>query len=335
MNRKNRKNILHKIASSLGIISSIVEDALDPNNKTEFKTLGTAGAGTAVMGTKKIIKDDGTLNVTVNFRGLAAHPKYVGHLKLDNGVLVTANAVAKTPEERKRNLGSALLTEQYDIGRVQAIIKNAMEKARQQQPDTEIKKVVVNFLGFSGGGSVVSRIVSAYEANKNVFKADVPVEIGAIAINDGWHNKSPSMIRFAEEARKNPDKHRLYITHTAVKTQGYPSTTETANYLLDSLGMKRKKYEGKPIAGLKPTHIAQDGGVTVLTAYDTPAKYYVDNRPGSMGDQHVQAARVGYIPIFEEINKLIKSDLIRLKIRLLKLLLLSLYFSYKILSKFL
>lgn len=304
----NVKQQLLKIAKSIGLVSSIVEDALSKNNKTNFKILGTAGSGTAIMGTEKLIKDDGTLNVTINFRGLAAHPQSVGHLKLNNGMLITATAIPHSEQEKKENLGSALLVKTFNLDRIQNIIKAAIDKAKKAQPDKEIKKVVVNFMGFSGGGAVVSHIISAYEANPNMFNVGIPVSIGAIAINDGLHNKNPALVRFAEQAKQDPTKHRLYILHTAVQTQGYPSTTETANYLIDNLGLKKEKYNGPVIPGLQPTHIAQSGGVTVLSAYDKIAPYYVDNRPGSMGDQHVQAARLGYIPIFDDLNKLLSLD---------------------------
>lgn len=301
-----RKQQLLKIAKALGIVSSVVQDALKPNNKNDLETMGMAGSGASILGGKNLIKDDGTLPITINFRGIAAHPKYYKHLPMDKGILIAANAVPKNDQEKKENLGSALLRRQYSVSRVQSMIAAAVDKAKKAQPNKKINKIILNFMGFSGGGSVVTNMVSAINANPNVFSAEgIPVEVGMVAVNDGWHNKDKSMIDFAKKAKENPDKHRFYITHTAVQTQGYPSSTEVANYLLDQLGMKRQEYKGDPIAGLKPTHIARDGGVTVLTTHDKVAKYDIQNSPYSMGDQHVQAARIGYIPMFEDLNKLI------------------------------
>ncbi len=99
---------------------------------------------------------------------------------------------------------------------------------------------------------------------------------------------------FAKSAKNDPNK-KFVMLHTSVNPGSYISTTETAQYLLDQLGIKRQPYNNeKTFAGIKPASIANNGGVSVVQLYDKDDPYTINgksNAPGTSGYQHIQAAR--------------------------------------------
>jgi hypothetical protein len=242
------------------------------------------------------VKADGTVDFIINFRGVPGVASAVTQsMGNPNAVVITAEAVGKGD-----NKGSAMLVNQFaSSNKVNEMINTVLNYLKKQFPQKDVKRGKLIISGFSGGGAVVARLA----AEKNNIKGG----IDGIIINDGLHSEIGSeplnaIVDFAKEAKKDPSK-KFKIMHTAIKP-GYTSTTETADYILKSLGLERVKpsqQEEYNQFGFIPASVAKDGGVEIIQMYDKPAPYYVDNRPGSLGDQHVQSLKKGHPYLFRDI----------------------------------
>jgi hypothetical protein len=150
---------------------------------------------------------------------------------------------------------------------------------------------------FSGGYAAVGKILEDPEMKQKV---------DSVVILDGIHGgergkpdptKMKVWLDYAKEAKENPSKNFVFL-YTAVDPGTYASTSDSAYYLTDNLNIQRNPIKGKTYAGVEPASIASAGGFTAIQLYDRKSdkpgygyQYYADNRPGSMGHQHVQAAK--------------------------------------------
>lgn len=153
---------------------------------------------------------------------------------------------------------------------------------------------------FSGGYGAVGRILQNEEMRGRV---------DSVVILDGIHagqrgNPDPNRMKvwldYAREAKEDPNKQFVFL-YTAVDPGKFASTSDSANYLMNNLNIENRQLsedDSRAYAGVRPAGIAQDGGFTAIQLYprlsDRPGygySYYKDNRAGSSGSQHVQAAR--------------------------------------------
>jgi len=299
-----RKEILEKIAQNVGLLTTHIQDKIKSDEskvKLENSHISLGIPGTAIYTPSNLrqqIESNKPINLILNFRGISGSSKLVGkNLGDPNAVVVTAEASG--PKEQ--NKGSKLLEEQFGgANKINAIISSIMGQLQKKFPDKQIKRGKLIISGFSGGGSVVARAVA--ERDK------IPGGIDGVVINDGLHAKigSPtldSIVDYAKEAQKDPSK-KFRIIHTAIKPS-YTSTTQTSDYILQQLGMKRdliKDAEAYKQYGFVPKTEAKAGGVQVTQMFDDPkVPYFVDNRPGSLGDTHVQSLWKGNPYIFQGI----------------------------------
>lgn len=297
-----RREIIAKLAQNLGILTEHVQNKIkSDNNKPKLVTLGSAGPGTSVYAPSNLaeqINSGKPIDLILNFRGVNGNGNLIAkNLSYPNAIVVTAEASGP----REQNKGSKLLEEQFGgANKINAIVSSIMGQLQKQFPDKKIKRGKLIISGFSGGGSVVARAVA--ERNK------IPGGIDGVVINDGLHAKIGSktldaVVDYAKEAQKDPTK-KFRIIHTAIKPS-YTSTTQTADYILSQLGMNRKKVTNEETYkqfGFVPKTEAKAGGVQVTQMYDDPKlPYYIDNRPGSLGDTHVQSLWKGNPYIFQGI----------------------------------
>ena len=298
MDRNFRITLLNKIASDAGILSSYVEKHIKDTKKPKFIALTSLGPRIGVFMSETAVKPDGTVDFIVNFRGVSGDPKKVGqNFNNPNAVIITAEASG--PQEE--NMGSKLLEQQFGYpAKVNEMVSQVLHHLQKQFPDKKIKRGKLIISGFSGGGSVVARLI----AEKDKINGGIN---GAI-INDGLHSPIGSktldkVVEFAREAEKDPNL-KFKLIHTAIKPS-YTSTTETSNYILDKLQLKRNPIEDKSKYeqyGFVPASEAKSGGFEVVQMYDNPKlPYYVDNRPGSLGDTHVQSLWKGNPYIFRDV----------------------------------
>lgn len=282
--------LLKKIASSSGILSSFVEKTLN-ERKQNFKVIGSAGPGTGIAMSDNAIKPDGTVDIIINFRGVSATDtkSLAMNFSNPNAVIVTAEATGAgaAPGPNSKNKGSAMLVQQFaGASKINEIVAKVLSQLQAKYPDKKIKRGKLIISGFSGGGSVVARAVA--ERNK------ITGGIDGVVINDGLHTDVNSdimkeVVGFANEAKKDSNK-KFKIIHTAIEP-GYTSTTQTANFIIDNLGLKRNAVNPDEFLpyGFVPKSKASEGGVEIVQMYDKGTPYFIDNRTGSLGDQHIQS----------------------------------------------
>ncbi len=151
---------------------------------------------------------------------------------------------------------------------------------------------------FSGGFDAVGKIIDDPEMKD---------KIDSLVILDGIHHGKrgkpdpvgmKKWLDFAKKAKEDPNKKFVFL-YSAVDPSRYASTSDSAYYLTDNLGVPREKAPpDKTYAGVNPATIANAGGFTAIQLYprlsEEPGygyKHYPDNRPGSMGHQHIQTAK--------------------------------------------
>lgn len=290
------------MAENVGLLTQHIQNKIKSNdNKPKLVTLGSVGPGTSVYIPSNLteqIENNRPIPLILSFRGVNGDPKLVGKNLGDPNAII---CVAEASGPRDQNKGSKLLEEQFGgANKINAIVSSIMGQLQKKFPDKQIKRGKLIISGFSGGGSVVARAVA--ERNK------IPGGIDGVVINDGLHAKigSPtldSIVDYAKEAQKDPSK-KFRIIHTAIKPS-YTSTTQTSDYILQQLGMKRdpvKDSEAYKQYGFVPKTEAKAGGVQITQMFDDPkVPYFVDNRPGSLGDTHVQSLWRGNPYIFQGI----------------------------------
>ena len=297
MQNNFRKLALEKLAS----LTQIVEETLSavPKEPVKFQTLGSAGPGATVLASNNAVKPDGTVDIVINLRGLPGVPQAAESLGI-NAAVVAAEAVGP----QSKNMGSTLLEQQFGSAqKINELVDKTLADLQAKYPDKKIKRGKLILSGFSGGGGAISKIVSQ--------RSQIKGGLDGVIINDGLHTKidSPAMkslVDFAKEAQNDPSK-TFKLLHTAIvpwsKELGrYTSTTETANHILNELGMSNQPATGiDPKFDFHPTATSKKGGVEIITMYDKPAPYYVDNRAGSAGDQHIQALKKGHPYLFRDV----------------------------------
>ncbi len=301
MQNNFRKLALEKIAEQSGSLSKIVEETIFPSKEksVKFQTLGSAGPGATILASNNAVKPDGTVDIVINLRGLPGVPQAAESLGI-NAAVIAAEAVGP----QSKNMGSTLLEQQFGSAqKINELVDKTIADLQAKHPDKKIKRGKLIISGFSGGGGAISKIVS----QRNQIKGG----LDGVIINDGLHTKidSPAMkslVDFAKEAENDPSK-TFKLLHTAIipwsKQLGrYTSTTETANHIINELGLtKQTPSATDPKYDLNPTSTAKKGGVEIITMYDKSAPYYTDNRPGSAGDQHIQALKKGHPYLFRDV----------------------------------
>jgi hypothetical protein len=300
MNKPFRKLAIKKISKKInkiaasGPLSSLVDTDIEvKKNEKNYQTIGTAGPGTSVVASKTAVKSDGTVDVAIVFRGTSGAD--AAKLGID-GVLVSAEAVGP----QSQNMGSKLLEKQYGSAeKVNEIVDSVLAQLQKQHPDKHIKMGKLVVAGFSGGCGVLNRVM--IERDKLKYRNN----LSAVLYDDGGHTPKNSaaidaMVEWAKECEIDPSKQFKFL-HTAVIPVGYNSTTEVADNLVQRLGLTREQSTEYARYGFIPESVARSGGVEVIQMYNEATPYFVDNRAGSMGDQHVKAVTLGLPALFHKL----------------------------------
>lgn len=87
-----------------------------------------------------------------------------------------------------------------------------------------------------------------------------------------------SFVQWAEWAAQGEKS--LYLTHSAVFPGTYASTTETADYLLQTLGIPRQSLLADGPVGMQQTSIAEKGRLRVISFAGNSAPDHVDHLHG-------------------------------------------------------
>ncbi len=205
-----------------------------------------------------------------------------------NTILVQAEAGGKASAENDAAFGNADWVKQQ-----LSLIQSELSK--------KFGNVSLGKLGlgsFSGGYQAVGKIIS-----DPLMKERIDNLVVLDGIHEGKRGQpNPAAMKkwldFAEKAKKDPNK-KFTFAYTAVDPGQYASTSDSAYYLTDNLGIKREKYQGpNTYAGVSPATIANQNGFTAIQMFDRKSDkpgygytHFDDNRAGSMGNQHVLSAK--------------------------------------------
>lgn len=120
---------------------------------------------------------------------------------------------------------------------------------------------------------IVTSFSAGYAGVREIFKTSAYYsQITALALADGLHcNSDPALkeqqmrdfLHFARDARYG--QKIFCLTHSAIPTSGYESTTQTANYLINGIGAQRRSVSAVDEIGFQQS--ACDTGYFHLKGY--------------------------------------------------------------------
>lgn len=290
MNREFRKHTFKHLLKSAGIVSDLVEKSL---SKPTFRTLGSVGRGTTVMVPENPVKSDGSVDVIFQIRGLAGGDTKTASSIGKNAIIITAEAGGLGSKENLEAYGSPAF--------INEAVSKVLANLKQNFPDKNVHLGRLTVSSFSGGGSATAQLLM----NRNALpKGTQPPKFVFI---DGLHaepngNVMKAIVDYAKEVKDNPRAGELSIVHTAVVPGSYASTTQVADHLLSQIGLQRQTTNQPQGEGdeVRPTSVAQSGGLKVVQLYDQKQPYMAKdprsgevkpNVPGTAGWQHIQSLR--------------------------------------------
>ncbi len=176
--------------------------------------------------------DDRQIDLVVHFHGA---PPVMGHA-LGEARLNAALAV--------ENLGT--ISQDYAsaytvVARLDDLVRRAMGLVARLCPGREYHPRRLALSAWSAGYAAVGAILARPELAAKVDAVLLSDGLHGAFVDSGWRQLPLNALApFVEFARRAVSGTRLMaITHTAIHTDGYASTTETTSFLLDRLGLER------------------------------------------------------------------------------------------------
>lgn len=291
MNKEFRIATFSRILKTAGIVTDMVQESLSKKEKPTFKTLGSVGPGTTVMVPQNPVKLDGSVDIVIQIRGISGGDTKTASALGGNAVIITCEAGGLGSKENFAAYSSPNF--------VNTAVEKVLSFLQKEFPDKQIKRGKLAVSSFSGGGSATSALLM----NRDKIKGGVD----KFVFIDGLHvskddPRMKALVDYAKEIKEDPSKGQLDIVHTAVQPSGYASTTETANHILNELGLNKRPVDKWTGNGPPPSAQAQQGGLRVTELYSEPAPYMAKdpktgklkaNVPGTAGWQHIQALNWG------------------------------------------
>lgn len=214
-------------------------------------------------------------DLLIHFHGLSYVPKYAVYSSGYPLILAVINLGSGSSVYEKPFQNEATFPELADR------IKNSVSVKKSSK--TEISRIFLS--SFSAGYGSVRAILKNH-----------PDEINGIILLDGLHTdyvpercvlaeggklnteKLKDFVEFARSAAENRKK--LLITHSEIFPGTYASTTETANYILNSLNLQRTPVLKWGPAGMQMLSETKKNGLTVLGFAGNSAPDHVDHFHG-------------------------------------------------------
>ncbi|MBN1608992.1 MAG: hypothetical protein JW940_20360 [Polyangiaceae bacterium] len=210
-------------------------------------------AGNTVLIPADCLPWDGPYDVIIHFHGVyTALEPALARSGLAAVMVITEDGIGARAYSQKYQFEGSL---DWLLRGVQTLMQ-----ARCPMPGRRIGRVTLS--AWSAGYAAVQQILSWPE---NFDRVDaVLLEDGLHArLNDDGTVAERDMRPFVDFAREAVAENRLMaITHSAIVTNGYASTTETTDYLLDALGIERVSESGAVNSyGMVLTSSADEGAL--------------------------------------------------------------------------
>jgi len=151
----------------------------------------------------------------------------------------------------------------------------------------------LGFGSFSGGYDAVGNILRDKKLSE---------KIDSVVVLDGIHHGQrgkpnaaamKAWVDFAAKAKNDPNKKFVFL-YTAVDPGTYASTSDSANYIMNNIGVENKKTEEghRQFAGVRPAAVGSEGGFNAIQLYErkTDKPGYGYNLKDAKA-QHINAAK--------------------------------------------
>jgi hypothetical protein len=148
---------------------------------------------------------------------------------------------------------------------------------------------------------IVTSFSAGYAGVREVFKSQAYYnKIEVLILADGLHSSSDAsmhtqmsnFVKFAKDARDG--KKIFLLTHSSITTSGYQSTTQTANYLIDSIGSHRVAYSATDEIG------------TQYSKCDT-GNFHLKGYNGVTADDHLKHLYAMHLMVERAMNEIVSS----------------------------
>jgi len=212
--------------------------------------------------------DEGAFDVIVHFHGAPTVLEDALEAAGLHAALLTVNlGIGSGPyEDTYADTGA--------LGRAVAAVALVVERTTSAAP--HVRRIALS--SFSAGYGAVSRILSSERASAGV---------DAVLLSDGLHagftsakahtlddRKMAPFVRFASDAARG--EKLMGITHSAIETYDYASTTETAAYLLHEVRLEPTAGRSVGARGMIMTSVADRGGLHVRGFAGTTKEAHCD-----------------------------------------------------------
>jgi hypothetical protein len=158
---------------------------------------------------------------------------------------------------------SSVYTKAYaEPDRLQQQLDEALAAVKQRLPEREPREGRLVLTGFSAG----------YAAVRAVLKSEVGKRVDAVVLGDGLHAgwvdgqqvdpvAMQGFVEFAKLAARGEKVMKL--SHSSIVPEGYASTTDCTDFLIDALGEKRVAAAGTNALGMRRSSRCEVGGFLV------------------------------------------------------------------------
>lgn len=239
------------------------------------------GGNAMVMMPQNVIKEDGSVDIIINFKGVNS-PIHAGA----TGKRAVQVSVYE-PEGGKHKFGNYA---QYNHQFVNRVINTIISTLQKANPEKTIKRGKLTITGWSAGGTSLKQIL----ANENQVKGGVDEVIFSDALHSGMGSNMDQglqpVLDFARKAALDPNK-KIVLVSTGVipgNTSGqqpYASTYQTGNRIAELVGAQQKNTGDVFYEGGRPASLSQIGGFQWVQLYP-PGKYDVNQMKKQHGDAY-------------------------------------------------
>lgn len=249
------------VSSQLAQHQPTTPAATNPVNYATRLTMPAVSAGkykvtgTAIIPTNPFGQNN-EVNIMFQFRWYAPRGASMENAPPAKSGINTVIIYADAPGLGGGAGGRALGSSRFINGAVNTVLNHL----RKQNPNTKLGKLGLS--GFSGGYGPIAEALNKQNLPNLVKVPD------AVVVADGIHHGPAGMapwLDYARLAAQDPSK-KFVALHTEIDPVKYPSSTETADYILQQIGLTRQNIDPKYFQGwnVQPKNGAVKGGLTIL-----------------------------------------------------------------------
>jgi len=215
------------------------------------------------------------MDLLIHFHGLSYVPKYAVYRSNHPLVLAAVNLGS----------GSGVYENEFQSKSSFRRLIEAIRKSVSDRQSTEVKIPRVYLSSFSAGYGAVRAILKNH-----------PSAVDGIILLDGLHTdyvpsgrvlsqggklngeKLKDFLQYARLATEG--KKKLLVTHSEIFPGTYASTTETADYLIDALALRRRPVLKWGPVGMQLLSETKSKGLTILACAGNTAPDHIDHLHG-------------------------------------------------------